>query len=420
MDKFNNIIRIVFKTFQYIIIVIVSICWLHAGDISFSGSAETGRRSTGEDYQEEDVDAEYQYQSYYFRFDQYLNPQFNYNLTSSYNLRQYEKDSGEDNFTRSFTGNGTYSYSPQLAMNLFVKYRDKTYDHDPAADYRQYAVLPTLKVRINRLYSGGILFGLNRYYYTRKKEIQNNYLTKLYGRGYFLNSRLVCIASYQVQVLEKESLDRKKNKQMIMAGTAYRFDLPLLYKLTARVNWGDQDTRDNESQDYDYDYTMINYYLRSDFKIETDLKSNLAWQIFEKDYLSYQRDHRGYSLSNGWDYYPIQDKLRSVWFNLDLGYKTVIYTDNPESGYDKQVLVFKVNYRRRTQWKVSCSCTGNLYQYQNAQNDKTRYNCYLSWEQDVLADRGLLTIDLKSRYTRYFHHANETSLGMRIGLLYTL
>jgi hypothetical protein len=412
----------VFKSFHYIIIGYVVICRMYAGDISLSSYAETGSRSTGEDYQEENGDSEYRYQTYYFRFDQLLNTQFNYNLTGSFYTRTYETDSDVDgdNATRSFTGNGSYTYSPLLAMNLFVKYRNKQYDHDPSANYRQYTVLPAIKVTINRNYSGGIQFGLNRYRYTRNEELQNNYLTKLYGRGYFLQSRLVCISSYQLQTLTKESHNRKKNKQLIMTGASYRLDLPVFYKLTARVNWGDQDTRDNESQDYDYDYTMINYYLRSDFNIQSNLKSNFAWQKFGKDYLSYRRDHRGYSLNNGWDFYPLKDKMRSVWFNLDLEYKTVTYTNNPQSTYDNKMFNFRVNYRRRTQWKISCTYAGNFYHYHNTRNDKTRYNGYLSWEKDILGNQGLFTIDLKYRYTRYLHHANETALGIRIGLVYNL
>ena len=110
-----------FKTFRNHILIIGLLCRLNAGDIALSGNIETGYRSTGEDYQEEDGDAEYRYQSYYFRFDQFLNPRFKYNLTGSYLDKQYETADSGDNITRSITGNGTYSFSPLLAMNLFIK-----------------------------------------------------------------------------------------------------------------------------------------------------------------------------------------------------------------------------------------------------------------------------------------------------------
>jgi hypothetical protein len=325
-----------------------------------------------------------------------------------------------DNNTRTLTGNGTYSFSPVLVINLFAKYREKIFDHNASANYKNYSVVPNLKIRFNHSYSGGILLGTNRYSYTEKNDIQTKFVAKIYGRGYFINQRLVSTASYQVQSSEKEHIERKKNKKAMMAGAAYRFDLPFIYKLTGRINYGDQDTKDNDAQDYDYDYTAINYYLRGDIKIQPDIKTNIAWQKFGKDYLSYQRDHQGYSLNNGWDYYPIKDKIHSIWFNIDIGYKSVTYTDNPESGYDKELVGLKVNYRRISLWKISCLGTANFYQYKNSYNDKGRYNCYLSWEKNVLSHQGLLTIDLKYRYNHYIQQANSTSLGMRIGLSYNL
>ena len=47
-----------FKTFRNHILIIGLLCRLNAGDIALSGNIETGYRSTGEDYQEEDGDAE--------------------------------------------------------------------------------------------------------------------------------------------------------------------------------------------------------------------------------------------------------------------------------------------------------------------------------------------------------------------------
>ena len=408
------------KAFHYIFLILCLLNGMFAGNITLSGRAEAGNRSTGEDYLEEDNDNDYKYQSFYFRCDQSLNQRFMYNLTATRYMKSYDALKSENNRTTTLNANSTYAISPFMTFKFHIKYRDKNFTDAVRYNYTNFVLDPSLNIQFHRDFSAEILTGINRYDYTESSDRQMNYVSKINGRGYFFDRRLVTIASYRIQVLKKPHLNRKKNKQMRMAGAAYRFNLPFLYKITGRINYGDQDTKDNDTHDYDYDYTELDYYVRGDFNMLPELKANLIWQQFGKDYLTYKRDHHGYRLVNGWDYYPVNDRLRSIWFNVDLGVKSVTYTENPQNGYDKQELALKANYRKKKHWKLSCTGIAYFYQYRASEKNKHKYNGYFSIEKSVLESRGLLTIDLKYRYTQYLHRVDKTSVGIRLGMIYNL
>src|SRR4030065_936830 len=93
------------RAFFLIIGLLVLPSFAHAHDFTLSGYTEAGKRSTAEDYEEEDTDDDYTYRNYHLKFGQEISDRLSYDISSFF----YDKDSQSkdslDNISRLFKTN---------------------------------------------------------------------------------------------------------------------------------------------------------------------------------------------------------------------------------------------------------------------------------------------------------------------------
>ena len=73
-----------------------------AGDFTLSGYTEIGKRSTAEDYEEEDTDDDYTYRNYHLKFGQKVSDRLSYDIGSFVYDKDYDAKDSLDNISRIF------------------------------------------------------------------------------------------------------------------------------------------------------------------------------------------------------------------------------------------------------------------------------------------------------------------------------
>ena len=392
-----------------------------ADDFTLSGYTEAGKRSTAEDYEEEDTDDDYTYRNYHLKFGQEISDRLSYDISSFIYDKDYKSKDSLDNISRLFKTNWSYYIrklsEESLKLDFKLKYKEKRYDNTPGSEYDQISVAPSLTfsrfLKKKALYTVDLTVGFDNYDYleTGEKD-QLKIFSKIGADGYFLEKKLMLTSSYKIEQQEQKKADRKKTKHESMGGFDYMFELPLLYKITTRAEWGERDTKEEEERDEDYDYEYWRYYAKTEHRINPRLKTNLKYQYFKKDYVTADLDHRGFYIQNGWDYEVLNDEKQRIWFDFALEHKDVDYTQKSGNDYQKETLKLKASYKRKKNWEVSAALEGNSY------NDKKRYYAKLSGEKLFLDGDLVLSLDLKYRYTDYEQKDDAEQEAVRAAFKY--
>ncbi len=71
-----------------------------ADDFVLSGYTEVGKRSTSEDYEEEDTDDDYAYQNYHLKLEQEVSDRLSYDISSFIYKKDYKSRDSLDNISR--------------------------------------------------------------------------------------------------------------------------------------------------------------------------------------------------------------------------------------------------------------------------------------------------------------------------------
>ena len=79
-----------------------------ADDFALSGYTEVGKRSTSEDYEEEDTDDDYRYQNYHLKLDQEVSDRLSYDISTFVYDKDYRTSDTLDNLSRIFKLNSSY------------------------------------------------------------------------------------------------------------------------------------------------------------------------------------------------------------------------------------------------------------------------------------------------------------------------
>ncbi len=399
-----------------------------ADDFTLSGYTEVGKRSTAEDYEEEDTDDDYTYRNYHLKFGQEISDRLSYDISSFIYDKDYKSKDSLDNISRLFKTNWSYYIrklsEESLELDFKLKYKEKRYDNTPRSEYNQIRVAPSLTFfrflrdpavagKKKDLYTVDLTVGFDNYDYLEAGEKDQ---LKIFGKigadGYFLEKKLMLTSSYKIEQQEQKKVDRKKTKHEVMGGFDYVFELPLVYKITIRAGWGERDTKEEEERDEDYDYEYWRYYTKTEHSINPRLKTNLKYQYFKKDYVTADLDHRGFYIQNGWDYEVLNDEKQRIWFDFALEHKDVDYTQKSGNDYRKETLKLKASYKRKKNWEVSAALEGNSY------NDKKRYYAKLSGEKLFLDGDLVLSLDLKYRYTDYEQKDDTEQEAVRAAFKY--
>ena len=389
-----------------------------ASDFTLSGYTEVGKKSTAEDYEEEDTDDEYNYQNYHLKLKQDISDRPSYDISSFIYNKDYKSQDSLDNLSRIFKTNWSYKPEESTKIDLKLQYKEKRYKNTPTSEYNQIKFEPQIRFK-EELYALNFACGVNNYEYLaagQKNELR--FFGKLGLDRYFLDKKLMFTANYKIEEAEQHKADRKKTKHEVLGGADYIFDLSLIDKITTRVGWGERDSKDDDDRDVDYDYEYWRYYTKTEHRISEKLKTNLKYQYFKKDYASVDLDNRGFYIQNSWAYEVLDDKNQRLLCEFELEHKDVAYGLKNDNDYTKETAGIEASYQRKKNWKASAGFEGNFYDFNNSRNDKKRYYTKLGFEKLFLDKDLTLGVDFKYRHTDYKQGNDKNDEAVRVEFEY--
>jgi len=411
------------KALFLIIGILVLPSLARADDFVLSGYTEVGKRSTAEDYEEEDTDEDYTYQNYHLKLEQKISDRLSYDVSLFVYDKDYKGRDSLDNISRIFKTNWSYYLKKlkeeSLELDFKVKYKEKRYKNSPSNEYDEIRAVPTLTFKKKDIYTIDLALGIDNFdYLAEGQKDQFKVFTQVGGKRYLLEKKLMLAGSYKIENTEQEKINRKRTKQEVAGGFDYLFDLPWLYKIITRAGWGQRDTKEDEERDEDFDYEYWSYYTKTEHRINPKLKTDLKYQYFKKDYISADLDHRGFYLQNNWDYEILDDEKKRVWLDLGLEHKDIKYNLKSDNDYQKETVEAKLSYKRKKNWQTSAGLEQNFYDFNDSSNDKKRTYVKLSAEKLFLEGDLVLSLDLKYRYTDYKQKDDKDQEAVRVAFKY--
>lgn len=403
------------------LLILPSLSW--ADDFTLSGYTEVGRKSQAEDYEEEDTDENYTYQNYHLKLEQELSDRLSYDISSFIYDKDYKSRNSLDNISRIFKLNSSYFLrklkEESLELDFKLKYKQKRYKNSPQNEYDEIRAVPTLTFKKKDLYTIDFALGVDNFdYLAEGQKGQFKVFTQLGGKRYLLEKKLMLTGSYKLENTEQEKINRKRTKQEILGGFDYIFDLPWIYKIANRLEWGQRDTKEEEERDEDFDYEYWSYYTKTEHRINPKLKTDLKYQYFKKDYISADLDHRGFYIQNNWDYEILDDERQRIGLDFGLEHKDVKYNLKSGNDYQKEIVEAKLSYKRKKNWQTSVGLEQNFYDFNDSSNDKKRTYVKLSGEKLFLEGDLVLSLDLKYRYTDYEQKDDSRTEAVRLAFKY--
>jgi len=394
-----------------------------AEGFSLSGYTELGKSSTAEDYEEEGTDDDYTFQNYHLKFSQEVSPRLSYDVSSFIYNKNYTSKSSFDNISRIFKTNFAYylskSKEDSLKLDLRLKSKEKRYKNSPRNDYDQLTAAPTLTYKKKDLYSVDLTVGVDDYDYLKGGEKdQQKVFGKIGGDRYFFDKKLMLTSSYRIESAQQNKAGRKKTQNEVMGGFDYLFELPWIYKLSSRVNWGERDTKNDDERDEDYDYEYWRYLVKTEHRINPKLKTELSYQYFKKDTFGADFNYWGYLVGNGWDYEIFDDSRARLSVGMDGEHKEVDYRLSGGNSYRKETGGVSGTYQVKKDWKVTGGFSGSYYDYSSGSLDKQRYYAKLSGEKLFWGGDLAMTLDLKYRFTAYDERDDKEQDVVRVGAEY--
>ncbi len=411
------------KALFVIIGILVLPSLARADDFTLSGYTEIGKRSTSEDYEEEDTDEDYTYQNYHLKLEQKISDRLSYDVSSFVYDKDYKGRDSLDNISRIFKTNWSYYLKKlkeeSLELDFKVKYKEKRYNNTPANEYNEIRAVPTLTFKKKDIYTIDLALGIDNFdYLAEGQKDQFKVFTQLGGKRYLLEKKLMLTGSYKLENTEQEKINRKRTKQEILGGFDYIFELPWIYKIANRLEWGQRDTKEEEERDEDFDYEYWRYYTKTEHRLSPKLKTDLKYQYFKKDYISADLDHRGFYIQNSWDYEILDDEKQRMGFDFGLEHKDVKYELKSGNDYQKETVEVKLSYQRKKNYKLQAALEENFYDFDDSSNDKKRTYVKLGLEKLFLEGDLVLSLDLKYRYTDYEQKDDSRTEAVRLAFKY--
>lgn len=403
-----------------------------ADDFTLSGYTEAGKRSTAEDYEEEGTDDDYAYQNYHLKLEHQVSERFtpptaglSYGISSFIYKKDYKSRDSLDNISRLFKTSWSYylkeTKEEYLKLDFKLRYKEKRYKNTPSSEYDQISAAPTLTFKKKELYAVDLTAGIDNYdYLAPGAKDQLKIFSSIGGDRYFLDKKLMLTGSYKLENTEQQKLDRKRTKQEILGGFDYIFELPWIYKIANRLEWGQRDTKEEEERDEDFDYEYWQYYTKTEHRLNPKLKAALKYQYFQKDYISADLDHGGFYIRNSWDYEILDDEKQRAGFDFGLEHKDVRYGLKSGNDYQKETVEVKAAYQRKKDWQAALRLEQNFYDFNDSNNDKERTDIKLSAEKLFLEGDLVLSLDLKYKYTNYEQKDDKGQEAVRIAFKYRL
>lgn len=368
---------------------------VYGADRVISGYFDTGTRDVFEDFDDEGIDDEYTYRNFNLKYEDAGFDRVDYGVSTFQKSRNYKNTNDLDNHAATYKGNVAYAFPTDAPLLAGVELRNKQkrFENTPRDDYDQNVVTPFLTKFKKDLYRLTVETSLDDIRYENAEDRDSTtWVGRINGNRYFDGGRVNLLSSYSLSRTEKNQTFRKRTKQDWMGKGTYKFDNPLVEKAALRVNAGQRDTKEDNDSDIDYDYSYWSANAKTYHAIGEDTDTTLEYSSLGKNYIAYDRDHTEYAVQNEWKRVFIRNQKARAWASVLLGHREAHFPMLTGNNLKKETVGLKAVYWRKKTWTATLMADANVYDFNNSEKDKKRYNVAAEWNKDLMGGALDLTL----------------------------
>ena len=386
---------------------------VHGADRVVSGYFDAGKRDVFDDFDDEGFDDEYTYRNYNLKYEDAGFDRVDYAVSTFQKSRNYKNTNDLDNHASTYQGKASYAFPTEdpLLAGLDVRNKQKRFENTPRNEYDQNVVTPFLTKSKKDLYRLTLETALDdtQYKHAEDKDAAT-WIGRINGNRYFDGGRVNLLSSYSLARTEKPQAFKERTKQDWMGKGTYKFDNPWIDKAALRANAGQRDSKEDEDFDIDYDYRYWSVSAETFHAIGEDTSATLEYEYLDKNYLAYNRGHTEYSVQNEWKRAFINDPKARAWASVILGHKEANFPLLTGINLKRETIGMKAVYWRKKTWTATILAEADVYDFNDSQTDKKRYNVAVEWNKDLMDGALDFTLGGKYSYTDY-RAKNDTERG---------
>jgi hypothetical protein len=395
----------------------------HGADRSVNGYVEVGKREVFEDFDDEAIDDDYTFRNYHLEYDDAGFDRLAYKVSTFQKTRDYKARNDLDNLSSTYKGSLDYTLptANQLLAGLDVRHKRKRFENSPRNEYDENVINPSMTKFQNKLYRLMAETGIDDVRYPDAPEKDERALFgHISGDRHLLDGRANLTTSYTYSDMEKKRAFRKRVKQDWIGKGKYQFDNPWIDKAGVQVTAGQRDSKEDEDYDIDYDYRYWGTDVETHHSIGPDTDASLEYITLHKNYINYNRDHQEYTVQSEWKRVFLKDEKARVWGSVLFGHRAVNFSMLPGSNLKRETVGLKAVYWRKGTWTATLQSDANIYDFQDSQKDKKRYNVSGIWDKVLIGGNLDFTLTGKYGFTEYRARNDSERVSVRAEIEYKL
>ncbi|MFA5116318.1 MAG: hypothetical protein WC486_03450 [Candidatus Omnitrophota bacterium] len=345
------------------ILLILILFWITGAPViaqntSLKTSWETGKISTSEILEEEDISADLTYNKYRFSLEQELSPEFTLGFDNTYYRKDYEGQSALSNHSNQAQISLNYLPENNNALTpskLSFKYlnKGKYYEHSEADRYIQNKAELGAAFKKDDDWRLNLKTGFNDYSYNSssgKNETQLYFNTDVTKK--LLDERLTLSTLSRVKHIERRA--RNERNQYIWGQEAsYKLNLPYFKEVSASIQKGQMQTQDEDERDDERDFKYTTWQVKSRHPLLKELETTLKYQMTKREYNGANYSWKRTLFENMVQYKLIDKKSTDLSANLKVYHKKIDFLVSRNSNYDKNSAALELKLNQKGDYKLS-------------------------------------------------------------------
>lgn len=371
-------------------------------------------------YEDSDVADDIKYLRYSISLNQKVNPSLNYTINQLLESRNYDNNDKFDNRFAQTTISTMYKLPkseslliPQELRSSYM-YKLKNYVHTISGaentDYDQNKFsLGISYIGDKENWSIDYDTGINSFNYDRTSiNDENKYFNQIQLRKKLLKDKLDIYTGFKIQYAERKNGDNRTEPGKIV-GFDFKPGLKYLSLVSFKFENGKSETREEEAREDIFDYKYERFTTKVDMPITSKLKNYFVHKLTQRKYSMWNRSYHKLNMNNTIRYTQIDDKIRALYYELELEYKESDFIVNDPSDWKQVGETFTITYEKKKNWKIKSGFAFRKKEYSSATVDYNQWVYTLGLEKIFSPDLSL-TFGLRKEWKDYYQGPDDKTL----------
>ena len=351
-----------------------------------------GEKSQTDATEERDVSGSFDY----YRYGISSNFKPEKNLSLKLGFEEYRKDflnnSQSDADSHIYkTGIGYLIFDDKetsLDADLDFSLRNKRYEDSPKLEYDQIKVKGALRYKLKDTCSFGLSSGINNYEYINysDSDILKTFL-KISPEIYLLDKILEISGFVRIRWLDASGDNKDTTETILSSATTLNLDIPLLYKIKARIETGKENTQDTEDREDSLRYKYTKWNATTYYKFNKRLKTQLEYGQKQRDYLSDNNDYENWYIKDKANFKLLEKELFALSLFTESEHKETDFDKIHKKRYIKNKITGGLSFLKRANWSLKPEFSFTDYNYiSESTSDQKSYKGKISARKYINGD----------------------------------